>query len=240
MSAPSVTTGQARVAREGRRAWTAKTKIGWSLLVLGAVLMVLFGAGKYYTFDSSVYFDVQRKVYENHTFWLMLHISGMVFAVLLGPWQFYRRLRERHFRLHRTLGKIYIAGATVGAIGGIYMSQWSAYGAVSHLAFLFLGIGVLVTTTTAFLRIRRGNVQSHREWMTRSYALIFAAVTLRIYLPILRPALGQHTAYLIISWACWVPNLVFAEWLIRTKLRPHPEMPRMEQVEAAPMVSHAT
>src|ERR671930_9311 len=166
MSAPSVTTGQARVAREGRRAWTAKTRIGWSLLVLGAVLMVLFGAGKYYTFDSSVYFDVQRKVYENHTFWLMLHISGMVFAVLLGPWQFYRRLRERHFRLHRTLGKIYIA--------------------------------------------------------------------------ILRPALGQHTAYLIISWACWVPNLVFAEWLIRTKLRHHPEMPRMAQGEAAPMVSHAT
>jgi hypothetical protein len=76
--------------------------------------------------------------------------------------------------------------------------------------------------------------------MTRSYALIFAAVTLRIYLPILSPALGEHTAYLIISWACWVPNLVFAEWLIRTKLRPHPEMPRMEQVEAAPTVSHAT
>src|SRR5919198_2361138 len=120
------------------------------------------------------------------------------------------------------------------------MSQRSAYGAVSHLAFLFLGIGVLVTPTTAFLRIRRGNVQSHREWMTRSYALIFAAVMLRIYLPILRPALGEHTAYLIVSWACWVPNLVFAEWFIRTKLRLHPEMPRMAQVEAAPTVSHAT
>jgi hypothetical protein len=76
--------------------------------------------------------------------------------------------------------------------------------------------------------------------MTRSYALIFAAVTLRIYLPVLRPALGQHAAYLIISWACWVPNLVFAEWLVRTKLRPHPEMPRMEQVEAPPTISHAT
>src|ERR687888_5107 len=228
MSAPSVTSGPARAARDGRRAWPVKTKIGWSLLLLGAVLMVLFGAGKYYTFDSSVYFDVQRKVYENHTFWLMLHISGMVFAVLLGPWQFYRRLRERHFRLHRTLGKIYIGGATTGAIGGIYMSQWSAYGAVSHLAFLFLGIGVLVTTTTAFLRIRKGNVQSHREWMMRSY------------LPILQGPLGERTAYLIVSWACWVPNLVFAEWLIRTKLRPHPERPRMQQVEAAPTASHAT
>ena len=32
-----------------------------------------------------------------------------------------------------------------------------------------------------FAYVYGGNVQSHREWMTRSYALIFAAVTLRLY-----------------------------------------------------------
>ena len=210
--------------------WTTRTRIGWGLLLLGAVLMALT-ASRYFMFDSSAYFDRQRQVFEDHTFWLMLHITGMFFAILVGPFQFWRRLRERHFRIHRTLGKIYIAAAIVGAIGGLYMSQWSASGTPSDLGFAALAIGVLFTTTTAFMRILRGNVQSHREWMTRSYALIFAAVTLRIYLPGLEAAFGRHTGYAIVAWACWLPNLAFAEWFIRAKLRVKPEEPRVAPVE---------
>jgi uncharacterized membrane protein len=156
----------------------------------------------------------------------MTHITGMLFAVLAGPFQFRRSLRERHFRFHRALGKLYIAGATVGALGGIYMAQYSASGTPSDLGFGFLGIGVLLTTTLALARITRGNVQSHREWMTRSYALIFAAVMLRLEVSPLEAAFGEHTGYAIVAWACWVPNLAFAEWLIRSRLRLHPEAPR--------------
>jgi uncharacterized membrane protein len=148
--------------------WTARTKIGWSLLLVGAVLMALFAA-RYYTFDPEVYF--QRDVYEAKTLGLMIHITAMIFAVLAGPFQFLRRLREHHFGFHRMLGKIYIASAIVGALGGLYMAPFSASGAVSHIAFALLGLGVLLTTTVAFVHIRSGNVQSHREWMTRSYAL---------------------------------------------------------------------
>jgi hypothetical protein len=32
-------------------------------------------------------------------------------AILPGPLRFWRRLRERHFRLHRTIGKIDISTA---------------------------------------------------------------------------------------------------------------------------------
>jgi uncharacterized membrane protein len=209
--------------------WTARTKIGWGLLLFGAVVLALFAA-KYYTFNSDVYFDRQKAVYEDKTFWLMLHISGMMFAVLAGPFQFLRRLRERHFRFHRTLGKVYIAGAIVGGLGGLYMSQFSASGTVSDVGFALLAIGVLSTTTIALVRILGDNVQSHREWMTRSYALIFAAVTLRLYKQPLEGAFGAHTGYAIDAWACWIPNLVFAEWLIRSRLRRHPEAPRTRPV----------
>jgi hypothetical protein len=62
--------------------------------------------------------------------------------------------------------------------------------------------------------------------MTRSYALVFAAITLRGYAGPLEGAFGEHDGYAIVAWACWMPNLVFAEWLIRSKLRRHPEAPR--------------
>ena len=59
----------------------------------------------------------------------------------------------------------------------------------------------------------------HGEWMVRSYALTFAAVTLRLYLPLtaadglrLRRGLPRHR--LPVSW---VPNLMLAELWIASR-----------------------
>jgi len=52
--------------------------------------------------------------------------------------------------------------------------------------------------------------------MVRSYALIFAAVTLRIELPLLTAAFHDFTpAYLVVAWLSWVPNLLVVEWYLR-------------------------
>jgi hypothetical protein len=68
----------------------------------------------------------------------------------------------------------------------------------------------------AFIRIRVRDLVSHREWMIRSFALTLAAVTLRIYLPVsLLSGVEFLDAYPVIAWACWVPNLLIAEAVIR-------------------------
>ena len=53
--------------------------------------------------------------------------------------------------------------------------------------------------------------------MVRSFALTFAAVTLRLYLGVSGASgVPFAVAYPLIAWACWVPNLVVAElWLRR-------------------------
>ncbi len=50
--------------------------------------------------------------------------------------------------------------------------------------------------------------------MVRNFALTFAAVTLRLYLPA-SAVVGVEfeLAYAAIAWLCWIPNLVFAELL---------------------------
>ena len=186
--------------------WTVRTRVGWGLLLFLAVLMALFGL-RYFVYGSVAYFPRQRAVYEARTFGLLVHIGAMMLAVAAGPFQFLRSLRERHFVLHRVLGRVYITAAVVGALGA-----------------------GLLTTTYALVRIRTGNVQSHREWMTRSYALIFAAVTLRLYAPFLEAAFGEQVGYAVVAWVCWVPNLVVAEWFVRTRLRRRPEPPRGERL----------
>jgi uncharacterized membrane protein len=198
--------------------------VGWFLLLLGAIGLVLFSS-RYFARDPEAYFPRQREVYIAHSTALIIHIAAMVPAALLGPFQFLRPLRERYPRVHRMTGRVYLAAALVGALGGLYLAPYSASGLVSDVSFTFLGLGVLFTSATAYLRIRAGNVQSHREWMTRSYSLIFAAVTLRVYAGPLELLFGEQYGYALTAWLCWVPNLLVAEWMIRGPLRERPEPP---------------
>jgi hypothetical protein len=64
----------------------------------------------------------------------------------------------------------------------------------------------------------RRDIPTHRAWMVRSYALIYAAVTLRIALPLLVIAFGDFLpAYRAVAWLSWVPNLLWAEWHVRRR-----------------------
>ena len=52
--------------------------------------------------------------------------------------------------------------------------------------------------------------------MIRSFALTFAAVMLRIYLPLAQVAgIPFDVSYPVISFLCWVPNLLVAELLLQ-------------------------
>ena len=64
-------------------------------------------------------------------------------------------------------------------------------------------------------------MKDHRNWMIRNYSLTFAAVTLRIWLPLFIVLFGiEHfeLSYAIIAWLAWVPNLIVAELFIRKGL----------------------
>lgn len=49
--------------------------------------------------------------------------------------------------------------------------------------------------------------------MQRSYALSFAAITLRLWMFLIGGVLEWRTpgAYALCAWLCWVPNLVLLE-----------------------------
>jgi hypothetical protein len=67
-------------------------------------------------------------------------------------------------------------------------------------------------------RATQGRFIEHRAWMIRSFALTFAAVTLRLYLPLhLLFQVHFDDAYRAISFLCWVPNLLVAELYLRKK-----------------------
>ena len=148
---------------------------------------------------------------------LRLHIAGGVGALLAGPWQFSERLRTRALSLHRWLGRFYLLEVALGSIAGLAMATVSQQGLATHLGFGMLAVLWFSTGLEAYRMVRRGNTLAHRQWMIRNFALTLAAVTLRNYLPFMLFALhwSFRQSYITVSWLCWVPNLIIAEWVVR-------------------------
>jgi uncharacterized membrane protein len=154
---------------------------------------------------------------------VMAHLGGGLVALAVGAWQMNARLRARVIEFHRWMGRTYVAAVLIGGLGALRMSVVSAEGWVTHLGFGLLALLWLSTTARAYFAIRSHNEARHRAWMIRSYSLTLAAVTLRIYLPLsLAAGVPFANAYRAISWLCWVPNIILAEWLVRRMQAPTP------------------
>ncbi|SFR53519.1 Predicted membrane protein [Robiginitalea myxolifaciens] len=146
------------------------------------------------------------------------HISFGGLALLSGWTQFSKRLRRNYLKLHRRLGIFYLVTVLISGSCGVYLAFHATGGWISATGFFFLGVLWIFFTLMAYRAILQGNVVLHGQWMIYSYAACFAAVTLRIWLPLLTATIGDFIpAYRIVAWLCWVPNLIFARYWIRRK-----------------------
>ena len=203
------------------RKLSLKQKFGWLFLLLFAMQPVLVSLG-YLTMNPENFSFVQQKaVYTAHLTFLMVHIIASMIAVLIGPFQFLPGIRKgRLLKMHRWLGRVYMLSILFGALGGLYMAQFAHGGGISELGFGALGCLWLYTGYRAYKHIRNKNLEQHRSWMIRNYALTFAGVMLRVWVPVsMAMNLDFTTAYTAIAWLCWVPNLLVAEWIVRRSSR---------------------
>ncbi len=150
-----------------------------------------------------------------------MHVIGGGVVLLVGGTQFVPQLRRRFPLWHRWLGRIYLSFVLIGGIGGLMMAPVSDGGLVAHFGFGTLAVLWLLSGGLAYQAIRRGDIERHRIWMMRNFAMAFGAVTLRIYIGLFSAA-GVPFAefYPVVSWISWVFNLVFVEWvLVRPTLK---------------------
>ncbi len=150
------------------------------------------------------------------------HIFASAAALLLGPVQFSARVRRRWPAVHRLVGRVYLGAAVpVGGLAGLYLSWFAFGGPVARLGFGCLAVAWLYTAVRGYAAARGRDFAAHRRWMVRNYALTFAAVTLRLYLSLGHVLdLPFDLSYQLISWLCWVPNLVVGEGLARAARGP--------------------
>ncbi|MEK5486706.1 MULTISPECIES: DUF2306 domain-containing protein [Lysinibacillus] len=200
----------------------------WWFIVSGLAIMIAgYSVVQYIVFHAQQAGFVQLKLMLSATlnsFWysmLYIHIIFGVLALVIGPFTLSSTLREKNMKRHKRLGSIYMVSILFGGVAGLYLAFHATGGWVAQLGFALLSIGWLITMFQALANIKKRNIQGHQKWMLRNYALTFAAVTLRIYLPLFTVLFGFENfqySYAVIAWLCWVPNLFVMEWYIQRKL----------------------
>jgi uncharacterized membrane protein len=107
---------------------------------------------------------------------LIPHTLAGIFALLIGPINFSSRIRQQHLKLHRVLGRIYVACVFIGAATGVALAS----GRPGLPGTSMQAAAWVVCTTAAFITARNRQIIQHRQWMARSYAVTFTFVSSRV------------------------------------------------------------
>lgn len=188
-------------------------RTAWTIVAILAALIALYALAQ--TLAPGLRVPFVRDLFARTPLAVLAHMGAAGVALAVGAFQVNERLRDRYLAIHRWTGRVYLVAVLVGGTSGFVLALRSSGGLVAHIGFALLAICWLGTTAMAYRRILAGDIERHRRWMLRSYGFAFAAVTLRIYLPLsLAAGLAFDDVYPAIAWLAWVPNVLVVEWVL--------------------------
>lgn len=185
---------------------------------------MLLAIVQYYPLNDHTAFLRFKQEYIQIGYWKIAfytHVFSIAFALLAGFTQFSSTILNEHRWLHRLMGKVYLYDVFINFPVAMIMAIYANGLLPGKIAFVVLDCLWLWFTWRAVVEIKKGNIRGHRNFMIRSYALTLSAISLRLwkivilYMVIIDPV---HL-YMIQAWIGFVPNMLFAEWLIRRKPR---------------------
>jgi Predicted membrane protein (DUF2306) len=191
------------------------------LILCVATFLMLRIIADYTSFRDDVAFLRFKQEYLGNTVWktaFYIHVFSSIFALLAGFTQFSDYLLKNYRKLHRFVGRTYAWDVLlINFPAGMIMAVYANGHMPTKIAFVVLDSLWFWFTYKAVIAAKQKRFTEHKEYMIRSYALTFSAITLRTWKLILSNSFqfDPITLYMIDAWMGFVPNLLFAEWLIR-------------------------
>jgi hypothetical protein len=167
--------------------------------------------------------DAFDRRYVEHPALAYLHIVPGVIYVLGAPVQLAWRIRSRHYRLHRRLGRLLVA---LGLLSGVYALAFgiphSFGGAGQAWATVVFGSWFITCLALGLRAIRAKDPTRHRRWMVRAFAIGVAVGSIRIWLGIFQATglLSLQASFAPAFWIAFTIHVVAGELWLRNV--PHP------------------
>jgi len=150
---------------------------------------------------------------------LKTHIVFGIVAMLIGPFQFIKKIRTNYSKWHRRIGYVYFLSVIISSVTGLLVAQFALGGIISRIGFSFLAILWFVITLLALKSILKRNIKLHKKYMFISYALTFAAIPQRTML--LFPlffSIDFIPVYRLSAWLPWILNTFLALYFYKKSM----------------------
>jgi uncharacterized membrane protein len=152
--------------------------------------------------------------------WHFMHVLGGATFGILGPIQFGRVLMPKYGRLHRVMGRVFVAAGAMISLSSLSL-LWhfpDTYSVAMNSGRLLFGIALGVALVLAMQAIYSRDITRHRNWMIRAYAIgIGATAVTMVFFPIYlitgEPPKGLTADIAFLG--AWTACVVFAEGLVR-------------------------
>ena len=150
-----------------------------------------------------------RAVVTAHPVEALTHVLIAPIALLLGPFQFFTRIRQRFPAFHRRAGRVYVVACLIAGAGGLATAFHASGGPVAGLGFGLLAVLWIAATLGAWWAAVERNFGLHRLLMRFSFAMTFGAVTLRLQIPIgFMLGYASYSAMSVwLAYTAWIPNV---------------------------------
>ncbi|MFI6577581.1 DUF2306 domain-containing protein [Nocardiopsis sp. NPDC050513] len=227
MATPASTAEPSTRPRRPAKRWWERP---WILpLALTTLVFLALSVPRYLGMDPGLSGVPLREDVAWHYPMLWTHIMGGTVLMLLVVVQVWPWVRRHHPAVHRWSGRVYVFGGVVFVgIPALLVSPLSHSGPSTHVATALWSIAWLGFTVIGYVMARRRRYAEHREWMLRSFVLVYGIALQRLVLPLLLlvmlPRVGRDydggvpdlvmdlfPASMFVSWV--LPLLVLEWWL---------------------------
>ncbi len=147
---------------------------------------------------------------------LYFHAAGGTLMLFLGLANLYVGTTRKHFKYHKLIGRVYLIGGAFGAVSAMVITSSPAHQAAGtsalsspSVSLLSLGTAWLLAAGMAYRSARNKRYDSHREWMARSYILVWSFVFCRLVSRV--PGVENIGGEDALIWLSWVGPLVLCE-----------------------------
>ncbi len=156
--------------------------------------------------------------YFSYRYFLILHITAGGGALVLGPPQFWDRLRQRQPKIHKLAGYLYCLAVAASGISAVVLAFTTAYTINWAYAFsLQVWVSVwLSATAVALITAMKRKFRSHKEWMVRSYlsTIAFVISGLAIKLPFIAALGSFEDISPSLFWFAWAVSLYIYQLIL--------------------------
>ena len=154
--------------------------------------------------------------HEGHFLLTFAHVAGGTGMLFLGALNLYLAACNDRFPLHRSIGRYYLLIGTFGSVTALAITLSPVHKDVgaplltnASISLSLLALAWLAFALLGWRAARNRRFDSHRDWMIRTYILVWSFVFCRIASRVSNVEdLGDGEAFI---WLSWVGPLLLGE-----------------------------